>query len=202
VGKREMPEEEPLNLVPIMNLVTILIPVLLMAIKSLELAVIDTTLPAIGAPTESTEDVPDKPPLALKLAITNMGIRILGADNYLYPEGRPAASEGEKSPPDITCKSNDRCSGFADYKWDELSKKLSTIKQGAQNDDRDSDNVVLIPESNIKYEVLVATMDSSRTLVTTRENSDGSIFLVPVLGSNKEQQKLFPNVVLAGGTNQ
>ena len=28
-----MPEEEPLNLVPIMNLVTILIPVLLMAIK-------------------------------------------------------------------------------------------------------------------------------------------------------------------------
>ena len=48
MSKREMPEPEPLNLVPIMNLVTILIPVLLMAIKSLGLAVIDTSLPAIS----------------------------------------------------------------------------------------------------------------------------------------------------------
>lgn len=176
-----MPEEEPLNLVPIMNLVTILIPVLLMAIKSLELAVIDTTLPAIGAPTETTEDVPDKPPLALKLGITNMGIRILGANEYLYPEGRPAAAEGEKTPPDITCKSNGPCRGVEDYNWSDLSQKLATIKKGAQGDERDSDNVVLIPESNIRYEVLVRTMDVSRKA--------------------EDKSKLFPNVVLAGGSN-
>ena len=86
MSKREMPEPEPLNLVPIMNLVTILIPVLLMAIKSLELAVIDTSLPAISpSVTTPPDNIPDKPPLSLKMAVTNQGIRILGANEYLYP---------------------------------------------------------------------------------------------------------------------
>jgi len=180
VSKREMPEEEPLNLVPIMNLVTILIPVLLMAIKSMELAVIDTTLPAIGSPSESTEDVPDKKPLELKLAITYKGIKILGADPYLYPGGRPAAAEGEAAPPDVACGSNDRCRGMEDYKWSDLADKLTKIKKGAKDDDRDSENVVLIPEANIKYEILVKAMD------ITRKNGDTS---------------LFPKVSFAGGTN-
>jgi biopolymer transport protein ExbD len=47
-GKRGEQAEE-LDLVPIMNLVTILIPFLLMASSFVSLAVIDSTLPAIGA---------------------------------------------------------------------------------------------------------------------------------------------------------
>ena len=175
-----MPEPEALNLVPIMNLVTILIPVLLMAIKSMELAVIDTTLPAIGKPTESTEEVPDKKPLELKLAITNKGIKILGADDYLYPGGRPVAVEGESSAPDVACNSNDRCRGLEDYKWSELSDKLTQIKKGAKDDERDSENIVLIPEPSVKYEILVRVMD------ITRKSGDTS---------------LFPKVSFAGGTN-
>jgi hypothetical protein len=188
VSKKELPPEEPLNLVPIMNLVTILIPVLLMAIKSLELAVIDTTLPAIGQPTEVAE-VPQNPPLALKLAVTNMGIRILGANNYLYPDGAPKAAEGEKTPPTVPCKSNSTCRGVDDYNWGDLGQKLYMIKQEAQKDERDSDNIVLIPESNLRYEILVKVMDISRNNPSAKD-SDGNSF------------KLFPNVVLAGGTNQ
>ena len=51
MSKRKRNEEaEELNLVPIMNLVTILIPFLLMAAQFISLAVIDSTLPAIGPP--------------------------------------------------------------------------------------------------------------------------------------------------------
>jgi biopolymer transport protein ExbD len=48
-GKRGVVAEE-LDLVPIMNLVTILIPFLLMAAQFVSYAVIDSTLPVIGPP--------------------------------------------------------------------------------------------------------------------------------------------------------
>ena len=48
--KRRVMDAPELNLVPIMNLVTILIPFLIMAAQFVQLAVIDSTLPAIGAP--------------------------------------------------------------------------------------------------------------------------------------------------------
>jgi len=178
--KREMPEEEPLNLVPIMNLVTILIPVLLMAIKSVDYVIISTELPAVGggAPPEATDK---EPPLALKMAITNKGIRLLGADNYLYPSGRPEA--GPDAIPDIPCKSKGICSGLDDYDWTALSEKLYDIKKQAQADDRDSDSVVFLSESNIKYEVLVSAMDASRSYKTP--------------GGTPE--KLFPILQIAGG---
>ena len=184
MSKREMPEEEPLNLVPIMNLVTILIPVLLMAIKSLELSVIDTSLPAISPNVAAPQDdIPDKPPLQLKLAVTNLGIRILGAAEYLYPgEAKPDTADEETGKPDVPCLSNATCKGVEDYNWSDLSQKLSQIKKAAQDDERDSDSVVLISDNNIKYEILVKTMD------VTRKSADGS--------------KLFPSVSIAGGTNQ
>ena len=184
MSKREMPEPEPLNLVPIMNLVTILIPVLLMAIKSLELAVIDTSLPAISPSVAAPPDnIPDKPPLQLKMAVTNQGIRILGANEYLYPgQAKTDDADEEKGKPDVPCKSNARCKGVDDYNWSDLSQKLGQIKKAAQDDDGDSDSVVLISDNNIKYEILVKVMD------TSRRSDDGT--------------KLFPSVSIAGGTNQ
>jgi biopolymer transport protein ExbD len=183
VFKREMPKEEPLNLVPIMNLVTILIPFLLAAIKSVELAVIDTSLPAISPGGAPPDDAPDKPPLQLKLAVTNQGVRILGAHEYLYPgQAKPENAEENGGKPDVPCKSGSRCKGVEDYNWSDLSQKLAQIKKAAQDDGRDSDSVVLISDSNIMYEVLIETMDTARK----QENGD----------------KLFPSVSIAGGTNQ
>ena len=92
--QRRIQKAEELNLVPIMNLVTILIPFLIMAAQFVQLAVIDSTLPAIGAPTTSDEK-PDKPPLNLSLAITDRGVTVMGADAILYPEGAPEVAEGE-----------------------------------------------------------------------------------------------------------
>ena len=84
-------KEEALNLVPIMNLVTILIPFLLTALKSVELAIIETKLPAISQGGPPPDDVPDKPPLSLTLALTGTGVRILAKPDYLgLGEATPA----------------------------------------------------------------------------------------------------------------
>ena len=66
-GGKRGEDAEDLDLVPIMNLVTILIPFLLMASSFVSLAAIDSTLPAIGQPPEVTEEDED-PPLNLSIA--------------------------------------------------------------------------------------------------------------------------------------
>jgi hypothetical protein len=194
VSKRKEIEEEPLNLVPIMNLVTILIPVLLIAIKSLELAVIDTTLPAIQQETTEQEK-PENPPLSLTMALTKNGIKLIGADAYLYPDGGApkAAEEGGQAPPTVPCLSGGKCRNMDDYNWPDLLAKLTTIKEGAIKDDKDSDNVIFLPEHNIKYEIIIMAMDTSRENPNIREAIPG--------GQEGEDQgmKLFPNVVMAGG---
>ena len=97
------------------------------------------------------------------MAVTNQGIRILGANEYLYPgQAKTDNADEEKGKPDVPCKSNARCKGIDDYNWSDLSQKLGQIKKGAQDDDRDSDSVVLISDNNIKYEILVKVMDTSR----------------------------------------
>ncbi len=174
-------DETELNLVPVMNLVTILIPFLLMAAEFVSLAVIDSTLPAIGPP-QPVEEEPDKPPLNLSLAVTDSGITVLGADAVLFPEGAPPVAEGEERPPTIPCKSGDECTGLDDYNWEELTRILGQIKDEYPDDE----NVILVPDHRTKYEVIVKTMDHSR------EDRDNK-------GPEGEPRLLFPFVVIAGG---
>ncbi|MDP6933694.1 MAG: biopolymer transporter ExbD [Myxococcota bacterium] len=181
--ERRKPLTQELNLIPIMNLVSILIPFLLMAAEFVHLAVIDSTLPAIGAPTPPEEqEEPDKPPLNLSLGITNRGIYVMGADAVLNPDGPPPVTEGEDRPPTVACRSGDSCAGVDDYDWKKLTKILSEIKDEYPDDE----NVILVPDSNVHYEILVRTMDHSRE---DREKKD----------SEGKYTVLFPFVVLAGG---
>lgn len=163
-----------LDLVPIMNLVTILIPFLLMASSFVSLAVIDSTLPAIGAPpTEAQEEEEDK--LTLTVAVTNEGFTIAGADAVLGPR-----AEGEDAGPTVPC-TRPGCPTVDSYDTTELVRLLNQIKDRYE----DEENVILVPESDIPYEVLVATMDA------TREDPQTKVDGKPRL--------LFPYVVIAGG---
>merc|ERR1712167_404808 len=113
-----------------------------------EIAVIDTTLPAIGAPSAATDDVPKNPPLALSIGIMGNGLRIIGADDYLYPGGAPVAAAGEGGrPPTVPCRSGAGCKDINDYNWDDLNQKLVDIKKKAIDDGRDSPSVILVPQS-------------------------------------------------------
>ena len=179
--RKSLADAEELDLVPIMNLVTILIPFILMASSFVTLAVIDSTLPAIGQPQQVEQDPDDKPPLMLSLMVTNMGITVAGADAVLFPEGAPELAEGESRPPTIPCPGSE-CSGVADYDFVELTRVLGQIKDEYPDDE----NVILVPESRIPYEIIIKVMDHSREDVDAK-NADGTA------------RTLFPFVVIAGG---
>lgn len=182
--KRRTAKEEPLNLIPVMNLVTILIPFLLMAAEFVSLAVIDSTLPAIGQPTppDPNQDPDEEPPLSLSLAVTGKGLLVLGADKVLFPDGAPEVAEGEEAPPTIPCSSGGVCTSVDDYNWAELTRLLSKIKDAYPDDE----NVIIVPDTKIRYEVIVATMDASREDKESRD-AEGN------------PRVLFPFVVIAGG---
>jgi biopolymer transport protein ExbD len=180
--KRKAIEDPHLNLTSIMNLVTILIPFLIMAAQFVQLSVIDSTLPAIGPPTQVEPPKPDeKPPLQLSLALKSDGIVVLGADRIIYPDGAPEVAEGEKRPPTLPCKSGGECTNVEDYDWDGLKQNLNLIKDEYPDDE----NVILVPNSDTQYEIIVRAMDIAR------EDADA--------GTGDGPRTLFPFVVVAGG---
>ena len=183
--RNRLPPVDELNLIPIMNLVSILIPFLLMAAQFVNLAVIDSTLPAIGPPTVVEQDPDEKPPLVLSVLITRRGLTVAGADAILSEQlgeaAVPAEGEEEERGPTIPCP-EDPCAGIDSYDYGELTRILSLIKDEYPDDQ----NVILVPDTRIIYEVIVKVMDASR------EDSQN----VDAQGKARE---LFPFVVIAGG---
>lgn len=176
-GKRGGQAEE-LDLVPIMNLVTILIPFLLMASSFVSLAAIDSTLPAIGQPPEATDEEP-KPTLSLSIGITADGFRVIGGDERL--KGGDKGEDGKDKGLPIPCK-KPGCPSPEAYDSDKLNELLADLKDAWP----DEENVILVPESEIPYEVLILTMDAARN--DPNKNGDDG-----------RPRDLFPYVVIAGG---
>jgi biopolymer transport protein ExbD len=174
--KRRSMEVGELDLVPVMNLVTILIPFLLMSMQLMSLAVIDSTLPAISSePVEQEEDDEDKP-LNMSILLTEEGFTVTGADKVLAEEeGGPGAK--------LECKEVG-CPTADSYDFAELKARLHKVKD-VYDQERDA-NVILVPDSTIPYEALVLTMDAAR--------DDPE-----VLDADGKARILFPYVVIAGG---
>jgi biopolymer transport protein ExbD len=201
VGKRKAQKDEPLNLVPIMNLVTILIPVLLVAIKSVELSIIDTTLPPINTNASTPPADDPNPPLNLRLRVTNKGVWVCGADEYIDVNDPQCKCDRN---PDITCKGA-VCKDTKSYDWAGLKQKLITIKDEVDKTAREGrENVTFEPTTNVRYETLIKMMDVSR------EDQDNQVDVVDKDGNPKlldgktvkEFRKLFPNVVMSAVQTQ
>jgi hypothetical protein len=168
-----------------------------MAAQFVSYAVIDSTLPAIGPPQPIEEQEDEDEPLNLSIFITDKGYTVAGSAAILKNEG--GGEEGEEKGPTIPCKTPDctysRDDGGAEeaYDIDELRRLLSEIKDEYE----DEQNVILVPEPDIPYEVLVLTMDG------TREDPNGAA------GPESEDTEgqcngrcLFPFVVIAGGVQE
>ncbi|MCB0156235.1 MAG: biopolymer transporter ExbD, partial [Anaerolineae bacterium] len=97
--RRNFKEEEmELNLTPMMNLIAILIPALLVSTVFVEIAVVNVSAPAIGAPSADQEEKPpDKPPLNLTVTVTDKGYTVAGAGGVLGEE-EAAAGGGPTIP--------------------------------------------------------------------------------------------------------
>ncbi|MEN0065523.1 MAG: biopolymer transporter ExbD [Myxococcota bacterium] len=128
-----------LDLVPIMNLVTILIPFLLIASSFASLAVIPSVLPAIGPGGERQVDA-----LELKVHVGDAGFRVEGND--------PQLEEGAA----LLCRGP--CRGPETYDLSGLTALLADLKKRHQAER----SVILVPDAFVSYELLIATMDAAR----------------------------------------
>lgn len=173
--KKRVIEETPLDLVPIMNLVTILIPFLLMSAQFVSLAVIDSTLPAISQEVVPTDEEPEEK-LNLSILVTGNGFTITGADAILPPDD-------EDNGPKVPCL-DAGCRTPESYDYHGLTERLARVKDQHE----DEENVILVPGGETPYEVLVHTMDAARD---DQEDKD----------SEGKARLLFPYVVIAAGVN-
>ena len=217
MAKRNAHKDEPLNLVPIMNLVTILIPALLIAVKAVTLTMIETKLPAIGPPIQSTEVAENKdPPLALKLVISSKGITVDKKSlEFAFGGDVPEEYKSESPKQLLPCKGGncfEKCDekqrqtdlNCYNYNFPELTKKLAEIKKRAIDENRfekTSANLVLLPDKSIPYIVLVHVMDAARG--KAKDDTGNSVADEFEKYAEKEPHKagLFSAISFAGGTN-
>lgn len=89
-----MPEEQDLNLAPIMNLVMILIPLLLLSVEFEKMGVINVSAPKLAVgPATDDKTPPENPPLQLTIGISNSGFTIAASGAKLPPlSGCPATA--------------------------------------------------------------------------------------------------------------
>ena len=144
--KRRESESAILDLVPIMNLVSILIPFLLMGTTFVELAVGETTAPAICS--SACEDEIDTPRLKLSVAVTRSGLYIQGTEGVL---------EEDEQGFFIACTTGS-CVNDDSYDYAELTRLLALVK----DEHPYTEDMVLVPDGRVPYNSLIGVMDAAR----------------------------------------
>jgi len=200
--KKVVESSTEIDIVPMMNLMSILIPVMLLQMQMIQVYVINTTLPSLGgSDSDEPQKKPEKPPLNLTLTVSGEGFFISAVGATLVGPG----GEGKPTVPkkvqwkwytqNRTCDQFeekrlkgdsivvDRKAGgkgcwvnFSDYDYEALTKKLVGIKEQYQ----DEENMIINPEGDIRFGTIVKVMDAGR------KNPSGEGFL-------------FPNVVISAG---
>jgi len=135
-------EEEELDLTPYMNFVMILIPVIMQASEYIKLAMIPIDLPPSSGPSSSgeQEEQEEQQTLDLAVSITSGGFTITSAQARL---------------PIIPLKGGD-------YDYEALNAKLWDLKQQVRGQYSDDTKIVIASAQDIRYEVIVKTMDATR----------------------------------------
>ena len=177
-----------LNLLPIMNVIMILIPFLIMTAAMIELTIIDTSLPSRGSATPGEkEKTPDKPKLNLTLFITQEGFILAGYGGVLQVDNGVATESEEDKAKESKRFRIDKISVDGkdgkkemDYDWDKLVKNLKKVKKSYPH----HYSIILLPDNEVKYEIIVKLMDLSREYSETK---NGKVVKEP----------MFPNPVLA-----
>ena len=179
-------ESGELNLVPFMNMVVVLIPMLLLSVVFLKIGVINITAPNLGPvkqPKQKEKDKDKKEKLDLTVTVGENGFYI-AARNAKEPPIQGCPDNG----PTI-CLQNDKNVGdLADqarrqfgngnedagqktlreledaYNWMGLYNKLMEIKQMIEKsqDIKDTNVINITADPGIPYDLLIRTMDIAR----------------------------------------
>ncbi|MEZ4319044.1 MAG: biopolymer transporter ExbD [Myxococcota bacterium] len=139
------------NLVPIMNLATLLIPVLLMGTQFVALKLMD------AGPTPRLENPGDDrvEAIVVTVEVSSAGFRISGAEDVLAgPDGQPV----------LPCAA-ELCTNAGAYDYTGLRRLLGHVKDAYPW----ADEVVVVADDSIPYDVLVRAMDAAREDTGERE---------------------------------
>ena len=131
---RRLPEPTLWQLV---NVAAVGVPLLLIGAQFPELGVLDAPLPAIRTASASAKADPS---FDLAVRVTGRGYEVSGPASTTIP----CLREG--------------CATALDYDTAGLTRVLASVKGYHPYEDR----VLLVPEGDIAYEVLIATMDAAR----------------------------------------
>ncbi len=169
---RKEPNTE-LNLNPLLDVMTVLIPLLLANAQFAKIGVIELNLPpAAGAAgvAQSASGLPkeNERHLDLVVTITDKGFYVASAIS--------APEEMANGGPTIPVNSN------GEYDMSGLSQKLYEIKSKVGSNFADPDAIVIQAEPKISYQILVSAMDAARRIRVDGRNVT-----------------LFPNVALSAG---
>jgi biopolymer transport protein ExbD len=150
------PEEatEDLNLVPIMNLVLILIPLLLLSVVFLEITVINVTMPqrSVGPPKDGPL------PQRLQLIISKEGFWLMNGDR---PIPTIDVCQGRGSQQVTICLKNPDAQEPVDkYDWLSLYNLLMGLK--ADPHWSEHEQLEIVAGADITFGVLVKAMDATR----------------------------------------
>jgi biopolymer transport protein ExbD len=167
---------EELNLVPIMNLVTILIPFLLMGAQFVEYSIIESSLPSICASCDLDAKLDE--PLSLTVGLTSSGF-VLDAKN--------SGLSGYDEPVTVPCLT-DGCA-WSDDPAEAFDVASLRVHLTELSDAHPQTTIaVLLPGSNRTYEELIFAMDGVREDPAAGDAADGC-----------RGRCLFPAITIAGG---
>lgn len=186
---------EDLNLVPIMNLVVCLIPMVLFGASFVKLGVVNVNTPKFGmGKSEAVES--DEKPLNLTVALADDGFRlsasvvipgITGPENF-DPTAAPDPAAAAQQGPTIPKDSN------GNYNFVDLYNKMVSIKDQYPNENI----VTLTADAKIEYQYIIKTMDVLRLRLGENRYNDLAAFqsAKPKMKDNS-QELLWPDVVLS-----
>lgn len=186
-------EIEDLNLVPIMNLVVCLIPMVLVGMSLVKIGVINVNAPRFGMGQAEPSDDEEKP-LGLTIAIAEDGFRLTatGADINTELGETPAApadpAAAVAQPGVFIPKSGDV------YNYTDLYNKLVTIKENHAKETI----VNLTADAKIPFKYVIKVMDSIRFRLEQDKYDDAESFTAasPKIEAG-QQELLWPDVVFA-----
>ncbi|KAA3602773.1 MAG: hypothetical protein DWQ06_06265 [Calditrichaeota bacterium] len=149
--KTQSGNSEP-NLLPMMNLMVVLIPVLLSAAEFIKIGMLEIDLPTSGggggsSSEETPQEVEQK--LGLKLFVTKNGFTL--ANDFVVI--KDSASDGG---PTIPLKNGE-------YDFESLHTQLADISEKYGSKFKDGKSIKIAADSSIAFQTLVTTMDNARS---------------------------------------
>jgi biopolymer transport protein ExbD len=144
--RRKATEPVEMNMVPIMNLFLAMIPFLLSCAAFFQAAVINASVPALSEGGGPTDEEPKK---ELDKITLNVQIR---KDSF------ELSAQGDQPPEDLKSLVSSIPMKDREYDYEQLANRCKQIKAKYKK----SDTVIILPDKDVLYSVIVKTMDATR----------------------------------------